>query len=539
LRIESIQLQRKSPFMKDYLQQDKDIMRFFDYQPLLDFKNRLQDVYKRTYKRKELSHALYEMNQTWGAEEQALHNIERLQDEHAVVIIGGQQAGLLSGPTYTINKIISIIQLANQQEKELEVPVIPVFWIAGEDHDFAEINHVNIVENGHVKKHQLNQFVQERIPVSDIQIDSPLAKKWIDELFVHLQETKNTKSLYETVHRCLNKSKTYVDFFARVINDLFSDEGLVLVDSNHSYLRKIESDYFKVLINQQENLAKEIYETTHSVRQSGYALSIEPKVDDAHLFYHFNGERILLSRETEDKWVGKLDDLVLTTDELNNIAEQKPHLLSNNVLSRPLMQEMLFPTLAFIGGWGEISYWSVLKNAFHILDLKMPPVVPRLSFSYVDRKIAKQIEKYSLHYEKIISQGIYEERVNWLNSQPAYPTNVVAEQIKKDIKEIHRPLRKIAEKISPNLKELSETNVDYIQKNIDFLARSIKNELENTYKEELLNFAAIQMHLYPKNQLQERTLNILQFLNDYNKSFLKELSQETLPFTEEHFLVFL
>src|SRR5690625_5891901 len=67
--------------MKDYLQQDKDIMRFFDYQPLLDFKNRLQDVYKRTYKRKELSHALYEMNQTWGAEEQALHNIERLQDE--------------------------------------------------------------------------------------------------------------------------------------------------------------------------------------------------------------------------------------------------------------------------------------------------------------------------------------------------------------------------------------------------------------------------------------------------------------------------
>src|SRR5690625_6115137 len=94
-------------------------MRFFDYQPLLDFKNRLQDVYKRTYKRKELSHALYEMNQTWGAEEQALHNIERLQDEHAVVIIGGQQAGLLSGPTYTINKIISIIR-SEEHTSELQ-----------------------------------------------------------------------------------------------------------------------------------------------------------------------------------------------------------------------------------------------------------------------------------------------------------------------------------------------------------------------------------------------------------------------------------
>src|SRR5690625_8024858 len=97
-----------------------------------------------------------------------------------------------------------------------------------------------------------------------------------------------------------------------------------------------------------------MYGTTHSVRQSSYALSIEPKVDDAHLFYHFNGERILLSRETEDKWVGKLDDLVLTTDELNNIAGQKPHLLSNNELSRTLMQDMLFQSLELTGGGSDI-----------------------------------------------------------------------------------------------------------------------------------------------------------------------------------------
>ncbi len=97
---------------------------------------------KKNIDRDKLTEALTEMNKEWDAPESTYKAIERLKEENSAVVIGGQQAGLLTGPLYTINKVLSVIQFAKQQESKLNVPIIPVFWIAGEDHDFDEINHV-------------------------------------------------------------------------------------------------------------------------------------------------------------------------------------------------------------------------------------------------------------------------------------------------------------------------------------------------------------------------------------------------------------
>src|SRR5699024_5290643 len=94
----------------------------------------------------------------WGSDDATLKNIERLKSDNAVVVIGGQQAGLLTGPLYSVNKVISIIQLAKEQEAELNRPVIPVFWIAGEDHDFDEINHVNMRTKTGLKSEQFSKY---------------------------------------------------------------------------------------------------------------------------------------------------------------------------------------------------------------------------------------------------------------------------------------------------------------------------------------------------------------------------------------------
>src|SRR5699024_11394563 len=142
MEIKPLQL-KQNKLMHHYRNEQDDILEHFDYNPYAShtYAHRLKEIKKRTFNRERLTKVLYNMNRKWNASDATYENIKRLKAEESVVVVGGQQAGLLTGPFYTIHKIISIIQLAKQQERSLQVPVIPVFWIAGEDHDFAEINH--------------------------------------------------------------------------------------------------------------------------------------------------------------------------------------------------------------------------------------------------------------------------------------------------------------------------------------------------------------------------------------------------------------
>src|SRR5699024_9419195 len=140
--------------------------------------------------------------------------------------------------------------------------------------------------------------------------------------------------------------------------------------------------FFKQFIEKERAVSAAVYETTQSIQQSGYTLSLDLEEEGANLFLEEGDERILLKRQGED-WLGKNEEVYLKTEELLTIAENDPGRLSNNVITRPMMQELLFPTLAFMAGDGEISYWAVLKKAFKQLDdrIKVPPVVPRLSWT--------------------------------------------------------------------------------------------------------------------------------------------------------------
>src|SRR5699024_1774388 len=425
----------QNKLIREYAGQQQSIMQYFDYMCSREyFKQRLTDLKGRQFKRNELVNALEEMNEQWHAPQATFRNIERLKDSNSVLVIGGQQAGMLTGPLYTIHKIISIIQFAKQKEAELNVPVIPLFWIAGEDHDFEEINHIFLpiseLEGVSMKKVKLNQPVIERMPVSSIKVDEFKANKWLDDVFEHLQETAYTKEIYTRLKKCLDQSDTYVDFFAHVIFQLFQDEGLVLMDSGDRRIRAVEKEYFQAIIDHQPTISKGVYQTLHELKKQGYPISLDVEENSAHLFYHDHHERILLVRNEAGDWVGKNGEVKLTTAEIQHIATHSPERLSNNVVTRPLMQEMLFPTLAFIGGPGEISYWSVLKPAFHALRMKMPPVLPRLSITLVPRNVEKLLENYGIKETDAINGKLGILKEQWLASQDQPPVQEVAKQIK-------------------------------------------------------------------------------------------------------------
>lgn len=539
MRIDPIQLQNKSRLINDYRNHKQKIMNHFDYSPVHDYEKRVTDLKKRDFKREELTQVLYTVNKQWDAPKSTFSNIDRLKLEDSVVVIGGQQAGLMTGPLYSVNKIISIIQFARQQEKDLGIPVIPVFWIAGEDHDYDEINHVFLMNDEKFKKHNLGQPMNEKQSISNIEIDRSYADQWLDELFRQLNETNYTKNLYEIVTSCLDHSTTYVDFFARLIFQLFEEEGLVLVDSGSPEIRYLESDYFVQIIENQPEISKGVYERFHQLAQEGYSVSLDVKENDAHLFIYENNERILLERNEIGEWVGKQNEIKLSTEELFHIAKEKPTLLSNNVVSRPLMQELVFPTLAFVGGLGEINYWAVLKSAFHTLGINMPPVLPRLSFTFVDQNIEKKLSKFSIDDEFAVNYGVVKSRMNWLAAQTNPPIHQISAQLKQAIDVAHQPLRKIATEIRTDLGELANKNLEYLFRDIDFLEDRIHKVIEKRFEVELAEFNRLDLTLFPNGGLQERVWNPLLLINEHGSDFIHTLTNESCSFEEDHFLVYI
>src|SRR5690625_4316765 len=538
MQTKPIELTNKNRLMDHYRIEDKEMMNYFDYKPFDDFQRRLKDMQHRSYNRDQLVQTLHNMNENWAAPSTSLQQIERLRDENSVVVIGGQQAGLLTGPLYSINKLISIVRLAKEQEKKLQRPVIPVFWIAGEDHDFEEINHIYTEKHHHIHKHRLKSEMNNKTSVSHLKLDQEEAAIWLQTAFSYMKETIHTKSIYEKVQTCLRASYSYVDFFARLIFELFPDEGIVLVDSGDTAIRQLEIDFFELLINKQEDIATSVYETVQKLQQGGYTIPLEVEFDDAHLFYHDEyNERILLKREDE-LWIGKNDEVTLTTTELVTIAKQHPERLSNNVVTRPLVQEFLFPTLAFVGGDGEISYWASLKQAFHQVGFKMPPVVPRISFTYQTARISKLLQQRVLDPAYVIENGLDTIRMNWLLNQETPSIEQLFHETYAKIDQMHTPLHDIAKQISPDLEAEAKRNQDYIKGNIAYLQRKMEQKLAEKYEFQLEQFDEITNALKPNATLQERIWSPLPFMNEYGMQFFRRLMHDDeLSMKQKHYLV--
>lgn len=540
MQIIPMQLTNQNKIIDNYRHETGNIMQYFDYGvSAKDLKERLDDLNDYSFKRKELTKVLMQLNAQWGAPQATLDNIKKLDDEQSVVVIGGQQAGLLTGPMYTINKIISIIKYAKQQEAALKVPVIPVFWIAGEDHDFDEVNHIYLPTKGEMKKNTSPQYTVDKKPVSEIALQKSNLTTWLENIFEHLQETEYTKNLYKVINGCIEQSQSYVDFFAQLIFKLFQKEGIVLIDSGNTLVRQLERDYFISLIDQQDKISTGVYGTWQDLKRCDYQVDIDLDLQNGHLYFHMNNERILLNRTRSGRWIGKNNEVEMTTEELIEVARKSPEKLSNNVVSRPLMQELLFPTLAFIGGPGEISYWSTLKPAFNALDMKMPPVIPRLSMTYISAPIAKLIKKYDLNLTEIIHTGLEKQKKSWLNEKIEPQVEEVALEVKENIELAHKPLRDIAHQLRDDLGAMAEKNLFYLNSNIDFLEKRISDSIKEQYHHELTEFNNIELALYPMNGLQERVWNPLLIFNEYGTNFIYDLLEKPLSFDKDHYLIYI
>ncbi len=195
---------------------------------LADYKERIQELKKRSFQRREIAEHIERFMAPFPTSDQVEKSLKKLINDDCVVVIGGQQAGVLTGPLYTIHKVISIIALAKQKEKDLGIPVVPVFWIAGEDHDYLEVNHIYTEMNNRIEKLTYPEVLYDKRMVTDIEIDKGKCFSWVENIIEAFGETEFTNELIHFTKQAIEKSKTFVDFFAHIIMELFKENGLLI-----------------------------------------------------------------------------------------------------------------------------------------------------------------------------------------------------------------------------------------------------------------------------------------------------------------------
>ncbi|WP_456275593.1 bacillithiol biosynthesis cysteine-adding enzyme BshC [Bacillus sp. AK128] len=528
--------------LEDYIGNGLHRSSYFHYSPYNEqsYIDRIEELKQYHFPRNEMVAHLLSFNEKYNADIKSIENIRRLEQPDSLVVIGGQQAGILTGPLYTINKIITIIQQAKRLEDDYQIPVIPVFWIAGEDHDFPEINHTYSEVNGKMKKHSLDHKWPNKHSVSDVQLDQKACKEWIDELFSFYGETTYTNEILHKIDECLKQSETYTDFFAQLIFLLFRDTGLVLVDSGNKQLRKLEIPFFKQFIEGSQEINKTLQCQQNRIRENDHHIMIEGEENSAHIFYHLNGERILLERIEKDGieyFQGKHNECYFSKNELIRLLDEQPENFSNNVVTRPLMQEHLFPTIMFVAGPGEVAYWAELKGVFEVMGRKMPPVFPRLMLTLMNGSVWREINELQLSFQRVLSIGVVEEKEQFLRSLENEGIKQEITKMKKLLADHYKTLSDSASEIHDSLVQIVSKNETIIHRQFDYLEMEFFKQAQRKNDVMIQKYDRIQHLVRPENHPQERMLNVFYFINMYGFNLVKNMLEETTSSEYTHKLL--
>ena len=256
---------------------------------------------------------------------------------------------------------------------------------------------------------------------------------------------------------------------------------------------------------------------------------------NVHLFLHEDNMRQLLTFKDNQFYLSK-SDKYMTKEELLKILEVEPERFSNNVVTRPIMEEWLFNTVAFIGGPSEIKYWTELSEVFNTLDVSMPIVLPRLRISYLYPRTEKLLSQYQLKQHSIIEQGIEKDKEKFIRAQASQTFVDKVEEIKVQQEKLYQSL--LTEVAGNNDNQLLvEKNKHIHQKQYEYLINRYLLNIERENEISMKHFKELSETLHPMGGLQERIWNPLQIMNDFGIDVFSPSTYPPLSYTFDHIIV--
>lgn len=468
-----------------------------------------------------LARALVAYNCQLGADAGAVANAARLEQPDAVAVVTGQQAGAAVGPLYTVYKAMAAIHLARQQEERLGVPVVPVFWIAAEDHDFLEIAPVNLPAGDGWQRLRLGGQPPVRISVGHIPMGEHTATL-LDELEAALPGSEFKPAVVELLRGTAAAATNLADWFGRLMARLFAGTGLVFINPMDPAVRRLEAPFFQAALQRFEEVDAALGQGIATWADMGYTPTVERHLGSVNLFTYVQGERLPLAGAGNYCWVRDREAVGWSREQLLARAAAEPELFSTNVVTRGVAQGFILPDLAYVAGPGEIQYFGLYREVFQTFGRELPLIYPRTSVTLVEPGLARYLEKQQLALADVFT-GLEAKKQQLLAEADEIGLDGLFRTFRAEFDQRYSTLLAQILPLDPALAFVAEENRRQIQRQFDKLEEKVRQAHRKQHDVGLRQLDRLVNHLYPQGKLQERVANPVYFLAKYGPDLIQRL----------------
>jgi bacillithiol synthase len=511
------QLPHQPKLFLDFLDRFSRVSRFYAHPPSLDsVKKELPALAYPADRRAAVAAILRDQNAAFGASEAARANLDRFANG-AVAVVSGQQVGLFSGPSFSIYKVISAIQVARELTAS-GTDAVPIFWMATEDHDLDEIRHSTWFHNGKLRRFELAGNGDAALPVGNIPL-GPAVREMVDEA-AKILTGAGGEFLARIFCESYSPGETYGSAFGKLFARLFAEYGLILLDPLDVRLHRVGAELLKRAVEKRGELIEGLLARNKELEKGNYEAQVKVTAKSTLLFKMGSGPRIPITAASAGRFSS--GDSTWTQDELLRAMDGDPESYSPNALLRPVLQDFLLPTAAYVAGSSEIAYFAQAEVLYKALLGRMTVLLPRADFTLVDVKAEKLLKKYGLAVEDI-----------WRGSQElrrALETASVPRKLGSEFDKFAAETEKKLAQLKLQISQLDPTlggAVETARKKILFQLEKLKRKSgkAQALKEQLIDAHQefLESLLYPHKALQSRELCFLPFLAHSGLTLFSEL----------------
>lgn len=471
--------------------------------------------------RKVLFNTLQEQHSNGHLSEKQKQNLSALENENSYTVTTGHQLNLFSGPVFFIYKILQTIKLAEVlNDKFPQQRIVPIFWMASEDHDFEEINHFK------TENHYYETKAKSGGAVGKIKVE--------DQFFISQFEADFKDSIFGTelilmLKKAYQKGNTLAQATRILVQELFSEYGLLILDGDDAHLKAEIKEVFKdELVNQ--NLYNSTKETVLQLTENYGKVQVNPR--EINLFYLSKTRNRIEFRNSLYRIVDT--DISFSLNEILLELENHPEKFSPNALMRPVYQETILPNLAYIGGNAEIMYWLELKNYFKTINLDFPILIPRNSVLFVKEKALRKADSFDLSIEDFF-KNFAEVTKDLLLSDNQTLKLINDNEV---LLEIHfNEISAAAATTDKSFGNLVQAEKTRQLKSFNRMRKRLLHAEKIKQNEKLQRLENLFLQIHPGKTWQERTINFSEFYSDFGIEWIQR-SYEEMDVEKSELIIF-
>jgi bacillithiol biosynthesis cysteine-adding enzyme BshC len=460
---------------------------------------------------------LRKQNEAFGGDEATKRNLDRLRDG-AFAVVTGQQVGLFGGPAYSVYKALTAIHVARELTGR-GVNAVPVFWLATEDHDLAEVNHCFFSKRGGFERFDLAIAGPDDRRVGDIPlgeaIQSPAAQ------LAALLEGPRAEDVARWISESYRPEESFGSAFGKLMTRIFAGHGLIFLDPMSPDLHRLALPTMIKAVKEHKALGEELVARSAALEKAGFHAQVKVTEQSTLVFRLVDGHRLALRSKNGGLAAGEKAE---SLDEILKALEEHPEDFSPNALLRPVIQDTLLPTVAYIAGPAEVAYHAQTSLIYKKLLGRAPAILPRASFTLVPPHVSNMLKKYNLDAREVL-QGRQKLRAR-LEAE-ALPKALTAsfEDGEAALKSLIEGLREPLGKLDQTLVGALDTASEKMLYQFNGLrakagrAEGFRAGVVNTHENEIAS------PLFPNNALQERSFGLLTFLAAEGRELLDQMDR--------------